>query len=149
MTQSLEVGSNSNSRYCPLKRKRCERSLLCSPYTNSTYSALLLPRWLLASQRYVPLSVLFSVVMVSSWPSTIMRSMSGSSPPSLDHSTDSGLEAKTRELLTVFLRTRRCKFLNSVRVKTKKKIDLTGSCQLTLGCLWKHTPVSSTGPPAE
>lgn len=147
MTQSLEVGSNSNSRYCPLKRKRCERSLLCSPYTNSTYSALLLPRWLLASQRYVPLSVLFSVVMVSSWPSTIMRSMSGSSPPSLDHSTDSGLEAKTRELLTVFLRTRRCKFLNSVRVK--KKIDLTGSCQLTLGCLWKHTPVSSTGPPAE
>lgn len=119
MTQSLEVGSNSSSRYCPLKRKRCERSLLCSPYTNSTYSALLLPRWLLASQRYVPLSVLFSVVMVSSWPSTIMRSMSGSSPPSLDHSTDSGLEAKTRELLTVFLRTRRCKFLNSVRVKKK------------------------------
>lgn len=81
--------------------------LLCSPYTNSTYSALLLPRWLLASQRYVPLSVLFSVVMVSSWPSTIMRSMSGSSPPSLDHSTDSGLEAKTRERLTVYLRASR------------------------------------------
>lgn len=66
-----------------------------SPYTNSTYSAPLVPRWLLASQRYVPLSVLLSVVMVSSLPSTIIRSMSGSSPPSLDHSTGSGLWEKT------------------------------------------------------
>lgn len=70
------------------------QSWLYSPYTNSTYSALLVPRWLLASQRYVPLSVLFSVVMVSSLPSTIMRSMSGRSPPSLDHCTDSGLETE-------------------------------------------------------
>lgn len=78
------------------------QSQLYSPYTNSTYSALLVPRWLLASQRYVPLSVLFSVVMVSSLPSTIMRSMSGSSPPSLDHSTGSGLETENiRVFLTV------------------------------------------------
>ena len=54
-------------------------------------SAELDPRWLLALHSYVPLSVLLSVVMVSSGPSTIIRSTSGSSPPSLDHSTGSGL----------------------------------------------------------
>lgn len=80
------------------------QSWLYSPYTNSTYSALLVPRWLLASQRYVPLSVLFSVVMVSSLPSTIMRSMSGSSPPSLNHSTGSGLEIENIQVFLTVLR---------------------------------------------
>lgn len=71
------------------------------PYTNSTYSALPVPRWLLASHRYVPLSVLLSVVMVNSLPSTIIRSISGSSPPSLDHSTKSGLGNKRQPCLCI------------------------------------------------
>lgn len=63
-----------------------------SPYTYSLYSAMSVPRELLASQRYVPLSVLLSDVMTSSLPSTIMRSTSGSSPPSFVQITGSGLK---------------------------------------------------------
>lgn len=71
------------------------------PYTNSMYSAVLVPSSLVASQRYVPLSVLFSVVMVNSLPSTIIRSMSGSSPPSLDHTTRFGLGNKGQTVLCI------------------------------------------------
>lgn len=63
-----------------------------SPYTNSAYSSLLVPRWFLASHRYVPLSVLLRFVMISSLPSTIIRSTSGSTPPSFVHNTRSGLQ---------------------------------------------------------
>lgn len=74
--------------------QRLALNLTYLPYTYRVNSSLLVPRWLLASQRYVPLSVLFSVVMMRSRPSTIIRSISGSSPPSFVQNTGSGLKMK-------------------------------------------------------
>lgn len=61
------------------------------PCTMRTYSALLWPMVLVASHRYVPLSVLFRKRIFSSLPLTTIRSGSGNSPPSFVHKTGSGL----------------------------------------------------------
>lgn len=119
------------------------------PYTNSVYSALSVPRWLLASQRYVPLSVLLSVVMVNSLPSTIMRSMSGSSPPSLDHSTGSGLgnQGQTR-LRIVHLAALQMSLSREHSVIFQLKLPLTDRLPTSSWqCKWEKQRAPNTWPP--
>lgn len=65
------------------------------PFIIKMYSALFLPMELVASHRYVPLSVLFKKVIVNSLPFTTILSGSGSSPPSFVHNTGSGLQQST------------------------------------------------------